>query len=599
MTKLLRISPELALPLDAVTKKFGFFGQNGTGKTYAAMKLAELMLDAGAQIVAIDPVGKWYGLRLAANGIDPSGIEIPVFGGLHGDIPLESTAGELIADVIIDRGISAVLDVSQFEYDAERARFMEHFARRLFHRKKASPSAIHLFVEEAQEFLPIAPQRGEEKMLHEVLRIGKIGRNHGFGWTLITPRPQEITTKARNLSEVVLAFQLNGTHERKAIAEWVKEKGQDLDVVDLLPKLKQGTAHAWSPSWLEFSGTVHVEKKRTFDASATPKVGAKVVEPRPLGSIDLEQLRVTMAATIEKQKAEDPKLLQKEITRLKGELAKAGKVAARAVPAPPDPAEIDKFVYVGVQQAMKAEWVRLRQIKQRLEEARRTLAAANAAVVKLPGLLDGSIAALDLATEGLMKQDTPAPAALKLPVRHASRVAASAAAPGGVRAAGAPVRPPAGSGDASLPKGERACLIAIAQHGGEGVTREQLTVLTGYKRATRNTYIQRMQATGHIALNNGRVVATTMGIEALGSNFESLPTGDDLRRHWLNTLPAGESKVLGVVAEAYPDSVTRDAITETTGYMRATRNTYLQRLAARHLITSQGGEVRASETLFG
>ena len=41
-----------------------------------------------------------------------------------------------------------------------------------------------------------------------------------------------------------------------------------------------------------------------------------------------------------------------------------------------------------------------------------------------------------------------------------------------------------------LPKGERACLIAMAQHP-DGVTREQLTVLTGYKRSSRDAYIQR------------------------------------------------------------------------------------------------------------
>src|SRR4051794_14879338 len=82
--KKLELAPNLALPIDAVTKKFGFFGQNGSGKTYGAMKLAELMLDAGAQIVVIDPVGKWYGPRLAADGKTPSGIEIPIFGGLHG-----------------------------------------------------------------------------------------------------------------------------------------------------------------------------------------------------------------------------------------------------------------------------------------------------------------------------------------------------------------------------------------------------------------------------------------------------------------------------------------------------------------------------------
>src|SRR5689334_14078116 len=111
MPKTLRISDTLTLPLEAVTEKLAFLGRTGTGKTYAAMKLAELMLEAGAQVVALDFVGKWYGLRVAGAG-EP--FAIPVFGGLQGDYPLESTGGKLMADLLVDRNISAVVDVSQF-----------------------------------------------------------------------------------------------------------------------------------------------------------------------------------------------------------------------------------------------------------------------------------------------------------------------------------------------------------------------------------------------------------------------------------------------------------------------------------------------------
>ena len=40
MTKL-RISTDLALPLDAVTQKLGFMGRTGSGKSYAATKTAD------------------------------------------------------------------------------------------------------------------------------------------------------------------------------------------------------------------------------------------------------------------------------------------------------------------------------------------------------------------------------------------------------------------------------------------------------------------------------------------------------------------------------------------------------------------------------
>ena len=64
----LRIAREIALPLDIAGKKIAFLGTTGSGKTYAAMKLAEELLDAGIQTIALDPVGVWWGLRVAKDG---------------------------------------------------------------------------------------------------------------------------------------------------------------------------------------------------------------------------------------------------------------------------------------------------------------------------------------------------------------------------------------------------------------------------------------------------------------------------------------------------------------------------------------------------
>ncbi len=76
----LHIANRLFLPIDGVTETFAFLGRRGNGKTYAATLMAEQMLDAGAQIVALDPVGVWWGLRLMKDGVTP-GYSIPVFGG--------------------------------------------------------------------------------------------------------------------------------------------------------------------------------------------------------------------------------------------------------------------------------------------------------------------------------------------------------------------------------------------------------------------------------------------------------------------------------------------------------------------------------------
>ena len=95
---MLRLADGLSLPLDAATQTFAFIARKGAGKTYTAGKMVELLLEAGVQVVVLDTVGNWYGLRLGADG-KSKGFDIPVLGGLRGDIPLEASGGALIANL--------------------------------------------------------------------------------------------------------------------------------------------------------------------------------------------------------------------------------------------------------------------------------------------------------------------------------------------------------------------------------------------------------------------------------------------------------------------------------------------------------------------
>ena len=208
-----------------------------------------------------------------------------------------------------------ILDVSQFESDADKARFAHAFADRFFFRKKASPSAVHVFVEEAPEFVPQNPQREEARMLHAFTRLEKLGRNFGVGMSLVSQRPQEVNKKALNQTELLFAFQMTGPQERKTVDGWIAEKGIYEDISAELPKLERGCPHVWSPAWLKISKVIQVTRKWTFDASSTPILGKKA-EARELSPIDLERLRADMAATIEKAKADDPRELRRRIAEL-------------------------------------------------------------------------------------------------------------------------------------------------------------------------------------------------------------------------------------------------------------------------------------------
>lgn len=612
----LHLAEHLSLPLDVVTEKLCWLGRTGSGKTYGAMKLAELMLDAGAQIGALDPVGVWRGLRVPAKKGGPS-FEVVVFGGLYYDLPLEPHVGELIADLVCDRGLSFVLDVSQF-IPSEQQRFVRAFADRFFHRKKSAPSAVHLFMEECQEFLPENPSGEEAKTLGVMQRLWKLGRNFGIGGSLISQRPQEVAKKALNMSGTMFAFQMTGPQERKAVKSWVADHGVAIDIESVLQKLRVGEPHVESPMFLEISKAVRILPRVTADLSSTPKVGASTAAKRPLTPIDVEQLKASMSATIEKAEASDPKKLQAKLQQAKAELAKKEALLAeidqrtqridaklqRVKPAPAltdaDRALLEKLAdrLAGQSVLLREKWA------EAIEEAKRAVIEAGTrcwaeVIASRSGLTEELEKTLE--SKGFQKvlaklagiQTIPAgikiiPAKQDNPRENLSRRVAS---PVATRRPAAQVH-----ADGALGLGERRVLTALAQYP-NGLTREHISILAGYKRSTRDRYLQFLQSKGFAVERDDGLVATAEGLEALG-DFNPLPTGSALREHWLQKLPAGEKAIFQVLVEAEGQPVDREVISEATGYKRSTRDRYLQFLQTRKLVIADREGVRASDELF-
>jgi hypothetical protein len=101
----------------------------------------------------------------------------------------------------------------------------------------------------------------------------------------------------------------------------------------VLPELETGEAIVWSPAWLKFAGKVHVLPKVTFDSSKTPEAATRG-EPKVLAPVEVEQLRLAMAAAVAEVEAKDPAALKKRIRQLEVELA------SRPPPAPPVRVEV-------------------------------------------------------------------------------------------------------------------------------------------------------------------------------------------------------------------------------------------------------------------
>jgi DNA-binding MarR family transcriptional regulator len=145
---------------------------------------------------------------------------------------------------------------------------------------------------------------------------------------------------------------------------------------------------------------------------------------------------------------------------------------------------------------------------------------------------------------------------------------------------------------AALPPGELAILTAVVQT--PGLDRQRLSVLVGYKKSSRDVYIQRLSKQGYVTVEGKQIYPTDDGRRALGDSYEPLPTGPALIEHWRQKLPVGEREIFDLLLAHGPSAtVSRTTIHEATGKKKSSTDVYIQRLAARGLVATAGrGVVR-------
>lgn len=612
MTKKIEFAEGLSLPDDAATQTIAFIARKRAGKSYAAGKLAEGLHANGTQFVVLDPVGNWYGLRVSANGKDEGLSDVIILGGLRGDIPLDPNSGTLIADAVLDSGRSFVLDVSQFSL-GERKRFVTAFGEHLWKRQKglSDPQPIHVFLEEAQLFLPQQPMPDDRHMLGIWTEIIRLGGNKGIGSTMITQRPQSVAKEALTQVECLVVLQVSGVPEKKALNEWIVAQVDDkvqvddttvpaTDLLKELPFLKQGVAYIWSPQWLEHFGKHAIGKKWTYDAGATPKVGGKKVQA-VVKPIDLEKLREQMASTVQKLEENDPKALKKKVAFLEGALKKIAaapqKVQIQTVAEP-------KIVEVPV---LKDKELKL------LEKQQEKAALLAQSLIQVAQII---VTEMNVLAEAMkLRFAVPPPKIpLKIPPplprpstnghsnghsngssRHEKRVSNF----GTIYK-----KPPeVEEGDQKLAKGAREMLRALACRHPLPLSRGQVATLAGIspRSSTFRNYSSILRVADYMNEDGAGLHITEKGLEYLGDDIPTQPTTtEELMSLWASKFTGKVNEMLRVLVESHPSSLSKEQLGEKVGILpeTSTFRNYLSMLRSNELVETSAGEIRASDTLF-
>jgi hypothetical protein len=568
----LKISNQISLPIDAVTQTFAILAKRRAGKTYTGLVMAEEFVAAELPFIALDPLGAWWGLRSSDDG-KSEGLPVVIIGGSHGDVPLEHTAGKVVADLVVDHPGYYIVDLSLTASNAEQDRFACDFAERLFRRKEQKRAPLHLFVDEADSFAPQRPMPGQQRMLGAFEALVRRGGIRGIGTTLITQRPAVLNKNVLTQTECMIVLQMPAPQDQDAVEDWVKGNGTDeqrKQFMESLASLQKGQAWVWSPSWLEVFKIVDIRRRRTFDSSATPKHGESKT-PQKIARVDLEWLTGEIKATAERAKENDPQQLRKQIAELHHNnktLFERSLSLERDLERLKDKPEVPAL--------SKAQSVLLANIDENFMRWSQALEACQREGKEIAEQLKAVRKSLTIP----MLVQPVLPETLEVWQKQMSHVQGRVIENG------------------KIPKCEREILRALAQYP-QGRSREQIAILTGYSVSSGGF------ANALATLRTADLITRTnpIGITDKGkthvTDVSPLPTGHDLAKIWLNRLPKCEREILHYLMHLYPEGDSRENIAVNTHYSAQSGGfaNALSKLRTLELIT-RTPPIKASDNFF-
>lgn len=560
-------------------------GIRDSGKSYSATYLAEQLYAAGIPFVAFDPSGVWKFLRVPGKG---NGLPVVVAGGKTPDLPLTPASAPEIVRAAMRANVSLVVDLYDIHISkADWSRIVEACIRVLLY-ENGEHGLRHIFIEEAAEFAPQIVGQDKAKVYAEVEKLVRIGGNALLGYTLINQRAEQVNKACLELCDCLFLHRQKGKNSLKSLEKWLEySQGSDTkEIIKGLPTLPSGQCWLW-PAGADHATHIHMPQKETFhpDRRALIANPAAANVKRVDAAKFVTELKGSLEKYLDEAKANDPAALKKRIAEL--EKATAAKPikndAAAAIDKTQLKKDLDKSFQDGVAKGVEI---------------------ARAAI---DGQLNDAVRGMDSRIDKLRRIVKPQIASsAKMPVRPAAPITYSVhpqgvkRAPETTRAIEEVVRHAAsinGESNGELPKGERVVLNVVAQFGSQGVDMDQMFVLTGYKRRSITDYVGRLRAKEFLS-SEWPVKATAAGVEALGSGFEPLPTGDALREYWYKRLSAGELKIFREIIERYPQGLSLSGISDITQYATRSVSDYVGRLKSRRLVTREGAEIVASENLF-
>lgn len=530
---------------------------SGGGKSWALRKLLEQSHGQVQQIV-LDLEGEFSTLREKYDY---------VLIGKEGDIPINIKVAELLARKLLELNSSAIIDLYELKAH-ERILFVKRFLDSMINAPKKLWHPCIVVVDEAHIF---CPEKGKAESMASVIDLCTRGRKRGYCAVLATQRLSKLHKDAAAECNNKLIGRTGLDIDMKRAGEELgfTSKNQLLSLRDLMP----GEFFAFGPSISRSIISCKINKV----ATTHPRAGSRELTVSPPAT---DKVKTLLSKLGDLPKAADEELrtvqdFKQKIRELKFEL--------RAKPKPEaDKNALHNSYQQGFKDGKKVEFEELGKASDRniryhgyLERIEKVIGSWRE---KKPS---------DSPVRPVIKFDKPRPITF---TKNPSPVVPVDM-----------IHP--GEDNIPLRAGAMKMLkVAAMFFSSGGVSKQQIATMSGFsvKGGTFNTYLSELKRNGWLIEQFDKLFTTEEGFKSAGDVPDLPSDSQEIIQMWARKFRAGASKMLRVIAEVYPEGLSKEELGERTGFVSSggTFNTYLSELRRNDLIEIEGQTIKATKELF-
>lgn len=263
-----------------VGRGIAVLGITGSGKTNTAAVLIEELLSNDLPLTIVDIEGEYWGLK--------ERFEILVAGrSEHAELEIGPENAGKLAEISIKRGISVILDLSDFTQEESYEFLLEYF-KSLWATSSITRQPYQIVLEEAHEFVP---QSSSTALKQVLTRIALRGRKRGLGIILMSQRSAKVEKDVLTQASLLFLHKVVHPIDLRVYKDLIPLPAAQVE--DMVRRLRPGEAIV---VYNHEAKIVQLRLRHTFHAGSTPTWN-RVTQPK-LRKLDTGMLKELRALTV-------------------------------------------------------------------------------------------------------------------------------------------------------------------------------------------------------------------------------------------------------------------------------------------------------------